>query len=33
NAEWVAKNTNTGKAFLERIKVYIQKIAEAAAAK
>lgn len=31
NAEWVAKNTVTGKAYVDRINVYFQKMAEAAA--
>lgn len=31
NAEWVAKNTATGKAYVDRIKAYIQKMAEATA--
>lgn len=29
NAEWVAKNTNTGKAYVERIQAYMKKMAEA----
>jgi hypothetical protein len=33
NAEWVVKNTNTGKMAIERLKEYVKKMAEAAAAK
>jgi len=31
NAEWVAKNTTTGKVIMDRIKAYFQKMADAAA--
>lgn len=32
NAEWVVKNTNIGKMGIERFRVYVKKLAEAAAA-